>query len=145
MENITGLELAPKKIEYLKFLLEKGDNVRTTDISNHMKVDPSTTTKAINELDSTGYVKHIPYRGVSLTEKGKEYTHFLLRRHRILSLMLNHYGLTPEESCKEVARFEGFVSKDAIDTICNSMGHPAFGVCGRIEHDGCGLDHEDHA
>ncbi|MEL4305903.1 metal-dependent transcriptional regulator [Methanococcoides sp. LMO-2] len=144
MDDMTGLELSPRKIEYIKYLFEKGDNVRTTEISAHMEVDPSTITKAINELASSGYVNHVPYRGFSLTEKGEEYAHFLLRRHRILSLMLNHYGLTAEESCAEVARFEAYVSKKAINTICDSMGHPTFGVCGRIEHDSCNLKHNHH-
>ncbi len=140
MDDITGLELSPRKIKYLKFLLEKDDTVRTTDISGHLGVDPSTSTKTINELSASGYVNHIPYKGVTLTEKGRTYAHFLVRRHRILSLMLNHYGLSPEEACREVARFEGFVSKETIDRICSSMGHPTMGVCGKIEHLTCGLD-----
>ncbi|MGM0771213.1 MAG: metal-dependent transcriptional regulator [Halobacteriota archaeon] len=142
MEDITGLELPPRKIEYIKYLFEKGGNIRTNEISGHMNVDPSTITKAINELALSGYVNHVPYRGFSLTEKGEEYAHFLLRRHRILSLMLKHYGLTAEESCSEVARFEAYVSKKAINKICDSMGHPTFGVCGRIEHDSCNIHHE---
>ncbi len=140
MDDITGLELSPRKIKYLKFLLEKDSTVRTTDISRHLGVDPSTSTKTINELSTSGYVNHVPYKGVTLTEKGRTYAHFLIRRHRILSLMFNHYGLTPEQACQEVARFEGFVSKETIDRICSSMGHPTMGICGKIEHLTCGLD-----
>jgi Mn-dependent DtxR family transcriptional regulator len=53
MDDITGLELSPRKIEYLKYLFERSDNVRTNEISTHMNVDPSTITKAINELASS--------------------------------------------------------------------------------------------
>ncbi|MCD4703052.1 MAG: metal-dependent transcriptional regulator [Methanosarcinaceae archaeon] len=139
MQKITGMEISPRKIEYMKFLLERGDTVRTSQMASHLGVDPSTATKTINELADAGYVKHTPYRGVSLTDRGEEYAEFLVKRHRILSLMLNHYGLSSEEACQEVGRFEGYVSRYVIDRICSSMGHPTVGVCGLIAHDGCDM------
>jgi Mn-dependent DtxR family transcriptional regulator len=140
--EFTGLELSPRKVDYLKFILEQGETVKTTEISSNFQVDPSTTTKTLNELALAGYLNHIPYRGVDLTELGKAYTEFLIRRHRILSLLLAHYGLSSEEACNEVSRFEAFVSKDTIDKICSSMGHPMFSVCGEISHTKC--LHEEH-
>lgn len=138
MQEMTGLELSPKKVEYMKLLLKKGDLVKTTDISSELNVDPSTSTKTINDLSEFGYVDHIPYRGVRLTEKGRLYAEFFVNRHNILSLMLSHYGLSSEESCAEVSRFEALVSKSAIDKVCGAMGHPTVGVCGRIKHISCG-------
>lgn len=140
--EFTGLELSPRKVDYLKFILEKGETVKTTEISSNLQVDPSTTTKTLNELAAAGYLNHVPYRGVDLTELGKAYTEFLIRRHRILSLLLTHYGLSSEEACNEVSRFEAFVSKAAIDKICSSMGHPMFSACGEISHTKC--LHEEH-
>lgn len=137
MESFTGLEVSPRKVDYLKFLLKKEETVRTTDISSELNVDPSTTTKTLADLASQGYVDHVPYRGVRLTEKGKEYAQFLIHRHNILSLLLTHYGLSAEESCHEVSRFEAYVSKDAIEKICASMGHPTVSVCGKIPHGSC--------
>jgi Mn-dependent DtxR family transcriptional regulator len=135
--EFTGLELSPRKVVYLKFILEKGGVVKTTEISTNLQVDPSTTSKTINELALAGYLNHVPYRGVDLTEMGQEYAEFLVRRHRILSLLLTHYGLSSEGACDEVSRFEAFVSKEAVDKICSSMGHPMFGVCGEINHEKC--------
>ncbi len=142
LPEFTGLELSPRKVDYLKFILGKGETVKTTEISSNLQVDPSTTSKTLNELAVAGYLNHIPYRGVDLTELGKAYTEFLIRRHRILSLLLTHYGLSSEEACNEVSRFEAFVSKDTIDKICSSMGHPMFSVCGEISHTKC--LHEEH-
>lgn len=139
MQEITGLELSPKKVEYLKFLFKKGGLVRTTDLSTQLNVDPSTSTKTISDLAHTGYVEHIPYRGVRLTEEGNAYAEFLVNRHNILSLMLSHYGLSPEDACEEASRIESLVSKSAVDTICSSMGHPTVGVCGKIKHISCGI------
>jgi len=137
MKGIDGLELSPRKNEYLKYLLENGGMAHTTDISEHFNVDPSTVTKAISEMSSTGLIEHTPYKGVRLTPRGREYATFLVRRHRVLGLMLSHYGLTPSEACIEASKLESHVSKEVVDKICKSLGHPSMGICGRITHDTC--------
>lgn len=138
MEIPAGLELSPRKVDYLKFIFEQGNTVKTNDIASHFEVDPSTITKTISELADTGYLSHIPYRGVILTDTGKRYAKFLIKRHRILSLILVRNGLSEEQACSEVTRFESFVSQEAIDIMCCAMGHPQQGVCGKITHDdGC--------
>jgi DtxR family Mn-dependent transcriptional regulator len=142
--EFTGLELSPRKVVYLKFILEKEGNVKTTEISSSLQVDPSTTSKTLSELAAAGYLSHIPYKGVDFTELGKAYAEFMVRRHRILSLLFTHYGLSSEEACDEVSRFEAFVSRDAVDKICNSMGHPMFGVCGEINHENCFREEVHH-
>ncbi len=128
-------ELAPKKVEYLKYLRDRDKPVKTGEISAQFGVDPSTVTKAMNELASAGLVSHVPYHGVCLTPDGIALAGFLTRRHRILGLVLTHYGLDPEEACEAASRFESFVPKEVVDTICRSMGHPTTGICGRIARD----------
>jgi len=64
MKRNDGLELSPKKSEYLKYIFEKGGIVRTTDISNNFHLDPSTITKTIQEMSSTGLIEYVPYRAL---------------------------------------------------------------------------------
>jgi DtxR family transcriptional regulator, Mn-dependent transcriptional regulator len=138
MENSDGLELSPKKVEYLKYIFERGGTVKTSDIASRFSVDPSTITKTIGELADAGFLSHKPYHGVCLSVSGKEHGEFLVKRHRILSLALARYGLSDEQACREVSRFESLVSREAIDTMCRAMGHPSQGICGEITHDaGC--------
>lgn len=142
-DGATGLELSPRKVSYLKFLLTKEDTVRTTEISEEFDVDPSTVTKLIAELADDGYLDHVPYRGVKLTQAGRNYAEFCLRRHQILELMFCHYGLMPAEACDATSRIETFVTKNTIDRICSSMGYPTISCCARrgntrtISHDSC--------
>jgi Mn-dependent DtxR family transcriptional regulator len=138
MEPERGLVLPARKVEYLKFIFEKGGTVRTNEIATAFSVDPSTITKTIAELNAAGYLTHIPYHGVCLTDSGKLHAEFLVKRHRVLSLMLVRNGLTAPQACREASRFESQVSKKAIERICRFMGHPRQGVCGEITHDeGC--------
>jgi Mn-dependent DtxR family transcriptional regulator len=139
----SGLELSPKKVAYLKFIFEYGNTVKTTDIASHFGVAPSTITKAISELADDGYLAHVPYRGVIVTDTGKSYASFLIKRHRILSLMLVRNGLSEKQACEEVSRFESFVTRNAVDQMCSAMGHPLQGICGEITHDdGCMQAHQ---
>jgi Mn-dependent DtxR family transcriptional regulator len=135
MEISEGLELSAKKVEYLKYLFGRGGSVKTNNLASRFGVDPSTITKTISELADSGYITHTPYHGVCLSEKGIRYAEFCIKRHRILALMLTHYGLSHELACSEVSRFEGLISRDVIDRIFHAMGHPRQGVCGEITHD----------
>jgi len=137
MDDIDRLLISPKKAMYMKFLYENPGKSKTTEIAAHFRVDPSTVTKTLVELGSMGLLSHEPYRSTILTEKGLHYSEYLVRRHRILGLVLTHYGLSPDEACQEAARFENSVSKVVIDSMCRSMGHPMMGICGRISHDPC--------
>jgi Mn-dependent DtxR family transcriptional regulator len=144
MESDDGLALSPRKVEYLKYISGRNGTVRTNEIAVHYNLDPSTVTKTIAELADGGYLSHIPYRGVCLTLQGKQCAGFLVKRHRILSLVLVRYGLSGEQACREVSRFESLVSREAIDTMCRAMGHPRLGICGEITHDeGCLTGQDD--
>ena len=137
MKGITGHELSPRKAEYIKYIYIKGDAVKTTDIAAHFAVAPSTATKTLAEIARTGDIEYSPYHGARLSPLGEEYARFLMRRHRILALMLSRFGLEPDEACREAKKIEQCVSKDLVDRICASLGHPIMSVCGRIEHDHC--------
>jgi len=138
MEIHNGLGLSPRKVTYLKYFFERGGPLKTNDLASRFGVDPSTITKTLTELSDAGLLTLAPYHGASLSAAGQHYAAFLVKRHRILTLVLTHYGLSDEEACMEVSRFESLVSKDAIDRMCQAMGHPSRGVCGEITHDtGC--------
>lgn len=138
MEPECGLALSARKVDYLKFIFETGGTVRTSEIASAFNVDPSTITKTLAELAAAEYIRHVPYHGVCLTKIGEQHAEFLVKRHRILSLMLVRNGLLPKDACSEASRFESQVTKKAVDRICHFMGHPRQSVCGEITHDnGC--------
>ncbi|HUH79568.1 MAG TPA: metal-dependent transcriptional regulator [Methanoregula sp.] len=138
MSTDDRLELSPRKNEYIKFLDGKTGPTKTNDIAAGFGVDPSTITKTVVELAEEGFVDYVPYHGVVLSAKGKTAAEFLVKRHRILALALTHFGLSREDACREVSKFESFVSKNTIDQMCRAMGHPNRGICGDITHDeGC--------
>lgn len=135
MQPPAGLEVSPKKAEYICFIHENGGITRTCELASNFGVSPSTITKTLRELADEGMVEHVPYHGVSVTPAGERFARFHTRRHRILALVLSRFGLAPEEACREAHRFEAYVPKTVVDRMCASLGHPIMSVCGRIEHD----------
>jgi Mn-dependent DtxR family transcriptional regulator len=135
MIPFSGLELSPGKASYVKYLSSQGGSGKISGIAGYFEVDPSTVTRTITDLTREGYVEHEPYGRVILTEFGRKYGAFLVRRHRILGLVLSHYGLSEEEACSEASRMECYLSREAVNKICRALGHPTRGFCGEICHD----------
>lgn len=138
MADENGHDLPARKVEYLKYIYEHGGTAKTVDLAAHFSVDVSTISKTISDLTGRGFLSHAPYQRIALSRRGKQYAGFFVKRHRILSLMLTHYGFSQEAACREASRFESYVTKNAVDKICRTMGHPQEGACGSITHDtGC--------
>jgi Mn-dependent transcriptional regulator len=135
MTEFSGCEISPRRCEYLRFILEQGGAVKPMDLAAKFQVDPSTVTKAVHELASAGLVQHAPYRPISLTDEGRTYAEFLLRRHRILGLVLCRHGLTREEACRLAEQMEGSLPRVFVDRMCAHLGHPTEGICGGIPSD----------
>jgi Mn-dependent DtxR family transcriptional regulator len=138
MDDWDGAGLSARKVEYLKYISDNDGIARTGDLAARFCVDPSTISKTIRELALEGFLSCAPYERIRLSAAGRRQAEFCIKRHRILSLLFTHYGFSPEEACREVSRFESYVSRDAVDRICRTMGHPQAAGCGVITHDtGC--------
>jgi DtxR family Mn-dependent transcriptional regulator len=135
MTDFSGCEISRRRSEYLRFIMEKGGSVKPMDLAGEFQVDPSTITKAMRDLASSGLVNHVPYHRITLTEEGKTCAEFLLRRHRILGLVLCQHGLSREEACRQAQEMEGSLPRAFVDRMCASLGHPTEGICGDIPPD----------
>lgn len=116
--------------EYLESLYklaqkEKGEKIKTGQISDFLDIAPSTVTEILPILDEKGYIEYIPYYGVKLTEKGLEEGKRLVRSHRILEVFLERYfSLEKDKLHDKACKMEHIFDTDMIDTICERMGAP---------------------
>lgn len=69
-------------------LQEDSPTVSTTSLAERLEVSPPAVPRMLKRLKSAGFVKHIPYQGVELTERGREEALHEIRRHRILEVFL---------------------------------------------------------
>lgn len=144
MTEGAGRGLTPRRMEYLKFLLERGEPVTNADLAERFGVDPSTSTKTVRVLVEAGLVEHAPYRCIALSARGRRCAEFLMRRHRLLSLAFVRIGMEPGTACEQAARCEDRIPRDVVNTICAALGHPSRSTCGAIARDrGCCVGREE--
>lgn len=132
---MAGRVDTPQKIRFLKFIHNQGDGVKSGEIAENYHIRASTVTRTLHELSDAGYIRYDSGRRVSLTDEGTDMVWFLIRRHRILSLMFVRAGLAETDACVQAEKIEHLVPKNHVDQICKSLGHPSRSSCGVIEHD----------
>lgn len=86
-------------LERIYELVEKKGYVRVTDIAEDLEISTASVSKMLQKLAKTGHITREPYRGFTLTEKGKNIGKKINIRHKILYLFLKKLGL-PESIIK---------------------------------------------
>lgn len=80
-------------------LQEDSPTVNTTSLAERLNVSAPAIPRMLRRLKSVGYVKHVPYQGVELTELGRQEALREIRRHRILEVFLvSVMGFTWDEA-----------------------------------------------
>jgi DtxR family Mn-dependent transcriptional regulator len=91
MDNRDVMEPSAAMREYLAEiyrLQEDSPTVSTTSLADRLNVSPPAIPRMLKRLQSAGFVKHVPYQGVELTQLGREEALREIRRHRILEVFL---------------------------------------------------------
>lgn len=89
----AGDEAAASRVvqDYLKRLLGAtewgGNSLSVSGLAQKMGVAPSTASENVRRLDKLGLITHVPYRGITLTEKGEKLALKMVRKHRILETL----------------------------------------------------------
>ena len=125
------MNLNKSKEDYLKhifLLLEtQSEPIKTTTLSERLKVSPAAVTDQTQKLSAAGYIKYLKYKGVLLTNKGHKVGKNMVRRHRILELFLHQIlSLSWDTVHAEAERLEHAVSDTLINQMEIKLGFPQF-------------------
>jgi DtxR family Mn-dependent transcriptional regulator len=117
--------------EYLKqiYLLLVDEGRATTQmLAERLGVKPPSVTAMIKRLaDDEGgpLVRHTPYHGVELTERGVAVALEMLRHHRLIELFLSELlGVPWDRVHEEADRLEHVLSEDLEERIATKLGNP---------------------
>lgn len=114
--------------EYLETIYDiagKGGVAKTTDISERLKVKPSSVTEALQRLARKRMVDYRPYRGVSLTDRGYRSTSRLKRKHRLIEVFLERVlHIRPRRIHEEACKIEHSLSDRIENTLCRTLRGP---------------------
>jgi len=115
------MQPSPAMREYLAEiyrLQEDTPTVSTTNLAERLNVSAPAVPRMLKRLKSAGYVKHIPYQGVELTDLGREEALRELRRHRVLEAFLVDIM---RFSWDEVHEYADQLGKGLDDTVAERM------------------------
>ncbi len=108
--------LEKKEIEeYLEIMYrkkQKGEEITTTGIAKELSVSPASVSEMFKKLEKRGFVKLVPYKGVTLTKKGEEAGKSILRKHHLLEDFLTLFGLGRRRAHAEACALEHALSKE---------------------------------
>ncbi|GHO64872.1 transcriptional regulator [Ktedonobacter sp. SOSP1-85] len=121
-------ELAPRISDCLKLiysLQERGQKVSTSIVSEKLGVSDATVTMMFKDFATAGWVEHVPYHGVRLTELGERKAIEIIRHHRLLELYLaRELGYTWDKVHEEADRLEHVISEEFEEKLDALLGYP---------------------
>jgi DtxR family Mn-dependent transcriptional regulator len=114
---------------YLKaiFMIEEstGEPATTSAIAERLGVAPASVSWMLRRLAADGRVDHTPYRGVRLTDPGRDAALRIVRRHRLIETFLHeHLGIPWDEVHEEAEVLEHSVSDRVEARMAEVLGHP---------------------
>jgi DtxR family Mn-dependent transcriptional regulator len=99
--------------------------VSTTAIAEQLNVSSPATVRMIGRLRKRGLVKHLPYQGVFLTEKGQKEALLGIRRHRLVErFLVDVLEFGWDEAHDEADILDKGINQRLEDRIDVLMGHP---------------------
>lgn len=122
------MELTESMEDYLRLIYElglDGEEVGVSALAGWLGISAPSVTGMAKRLAKAGLVRRTPYRGLTLTEEGRQAALGVVRRHRLVELYLVEVlGYSWEEVHEEAERIEHAVSEGFVDRIEKLLGHP---------------------
>jgi DtxR family Mn-dependent transcriptional regulator len=102
-----------------------GGAVSTNDLAERLGVTPGSVSAMVRKLAELGLLTHEPYRGVRLTEQGREVALEVLRHHRLIELFLaQELGMPWDRVHQEAEVLEHVISEELEQLIASRLGNP---------------------
>lgn len=106
-------------------LQEDSPTVSTTSLAERLNVSAPAVPRMLRRLANAGYVKHVPYQGVELTELGLSLALDEIRRHRILEVFLvNVMKFTWDEAHDHADELSGGLNDALTERMAQMTGYP---------------------
>jgi DtxR family Mn-dependent transcriptional regulator len=102
-----------------------GGAVSTNDLAERLGLTAGSVSAMIRKLSELGLLEHEPYRGVRLTERGREVALEVLRHHRLIELFLaEELGMSWDRVHAEAEVLEHVISEELEQLIAARLGDP---------------------
>ncbi len=93
-------------LELIDLLVREKGFASTSDIAERMGVSKSSVTSEVKKLHKQGYLVHTPYRGMALTDSGRDLARSMKDRHQVLQRLLLLIGVPKEAAAIDAEKIE---------------------------------------
>lgn len=130
MSPDTSRELTRSVEDYLKAIFHLTESERyasTSDIAESLHLAPPSVSGMIKRLSDGGFLEHVPYHGVQLTDAGRLAALRVIRRHRIIeSYLIAKLDYDWASVHDEAERLEHAVSDLLVERMAKALGDPKY-------------------
>ena len=112
-ENPTLTAAMEDYLEMIYRMTEDGEAVHIRDLSEHLNVRPSSSSKMVRHLMLQGYISSGRYSTLTLTEKGITEGEYLLYRHNVVNSFLCAVN-SSSSMLEETEKIEHFLSRETV-------------------------------
>lgn len=114
---------------YLKTLAELGGEFEPVPIGRaaaRLAVTPASANEMMKRLGESGYVMHLPYKGVTLTEGGRRLANSVIRRQRLWECFLvERLNLNWARAYEMACDLEHATAPEVTEVLAAFLNHPA--------------------
>lgn len=114
---------------YLKAIVEasNGEVMAVSRLAERLSVTPVSANEMVHRLGEQGLLEHIPYKGVSLTGKGREAACNVLRRQRLWEVFLyEHLKIEWAKIYELACSLEHATVPEVTEALAVFLGDPPF-------------------
>ena len=106
-------------LERIHELIEVKGYARVVDIASSLKVRQASVTAMVQKLGRAGFVKYEKYRGLVLTDEGREVARRIQNRHATLSRFFSLFGLDTETQRADIEGIEHHLSPATLEMLAD--------------------------
>ena len=110
-------ELVEDYVELVAELIDTEGEARQVEIARRLGVAQPTVAKMLKRLAEEGLTLQKPYRGVFLTESGRQLANECRRRHEIVESFLRALGVDAEIARHDAEGIEHYVSAETLEVF----------------------------
>ena len=104
--------------ESILILQEQCGSVRSIDIVNKLGYSKPSVSIAMKKLRESGYISMAADGTITLNDSGMEIASRIYGRHKTITRLFQHLGVSPEQAAVDACKVEHDLSQETFDRIC---------------------------
>ena len=104
-------------LEAILVLSKKNGFVRSIDVSEYLGYSKPSVSRAMGILRTGGYILVDKDGSITLTQTGQEIAEKIYARHKLLTKLLVHIGVSEETAAEDACKLEHAISDESFEAL----------------------------